>query len=52
MTRVLPEAYEHHERGGLTAEALRAFLFENAIRFYTEANPAFFAGTIISPELA
>ena len=45
MLDVLPELYEHIEHGWLDETAMRAFACDNAHRFYTDANPAFFAGT-------
>ena len=40
------------EQGVITADDFRALVFENPYRFYTEANPEFFAGTAIADKLA
>jgi predicted TIM-barrel fold metal-dependent hydrolase len=47
MNEVLEEAYENVERGWLDHDQFRAFTFENAARFYTDANPRFFEGTSV-----
>jgi predicted TIM-barrel fold metal-dependent hydrolase len=47
MHEVLPEAYEHVERGWLEASQFRAFMCDNAHRMYTDSNPDFFQGTVI-----
>ena len=41
------EAYELVEQGLITHEDLRAFVFENPVRFWTAVNPGFFEGTIL-----
>ena len=46
----LEEAYELVERGILDLDQLRAFLFENPVRFYGALNHDFFAGTAIERE--
>jgi len=51
VTQVLPEAYELVERGRLTPEQLRAFLFENPVSLFAGANPRFFEGTRVAPSL-
>ena len=45
MAHVLPEAHELVEDGLITDADFREFTFTNPVRFYTEANPSFFAGT-------
>ncbi len=50
MRRVLEESYEQVERGLLDAAQFREFSFENALRFYTDSNPGFFAGTALSEQ--
>ncbi|MCH2171767.1 amidohydrolase family protein [Myxococcota bacterium] len=47
MHHVLPEAHEHLEKGWLDSEQFRAFMCDNVMRMYTEANPDFFAGTVV-----
>jgi predicted TIM-barrel fold metal-dependent hydrolase len=47
MNEVLEEAHENVEKGWLDEAQFRAFVFENAARFYTDANPRFFAGTAV-----
>ena len=48
----LEEAYELFEKGILTGEQLRSFLFENPLRFYGSLNPDFFTGTALEKEAA
>ena len=43
----LGEAYELVERGILDLDQLRAFTFENPVRFYGSLDPTFFADTAI-----
>ncbi len=50
MARVLEESFEQVERGLLDAAQFREFSFENALRFYTDANPDFFEGTALAAE--
>ena len=52
MQGVLEESYEQVERGHLDSEQFRAFTFANAARFYTDANPAFFEGTLVEAAVA
>ena len=47
MHEVLPEAHEHLEKGWMDAGQFRAFMCDNAVRMYREANPKFFAGTVL-----
>jgi predicted TIM-barrel fold metal-dependent hydrolase len=47
MAHVLPEVYEQIEHGWLDTDQLRAFTYDNAVRFYTDSNPDFFTGTIL-----
>lgn len=47
MLDVLPEACENIEHGRMTADQFRAFVCDNAIQLYTDANPNFFAGTAV-----
>jgi len=48
MADVLPEAYEMVEKGLLTPDDLRDFLFGNPVRLYTGVNPDFFAATRVA----
>lgn len=52
MQQVLAEAYENVEKGWLSRSDFRAFVFGNAARFYTEANPRFFTGTVVEQAVA
>ena len=51
MTEVLEEAYENVENGSLDDDDFRAFVFANVARYYTEANPDFFAGTVVEQDV-
>ena len=52
MREVLEEAHELVERGLLTSEDFRDFVFANPVRFYTSVNPHFFRGTRVEREAA
>ncbi|MGE0684085.1 MAG: amidohydrolase family protein [Candidatus Binatia bacterium] len=52
MAHVLPEAYELVEDGLISEDDFRDFLFTNPIRFWGEANPSFFNGTVVEKEAA
>ena len=52
MEEVLGESYEQVERGHLDATQFREFTFSNAARFYTDANPRFFEGTVVESAVA
>jgi predicted TIM-barrel fold metal-dependent hydrolase len=47
MTKVLEEAYEPVERGLITEEGFRDFVFTNVATFYAGLNPDFFKGTAV-----
>jgi predicted TIM-barrel fold metal-dependent hydrolase len=47
MAAVVPEAYELVEDGLISADDLRDFMFANPVRFWGEANPGFFKGTVV-----
>jgi hypothetical protein len=49
---VVPEAHELVEHGLITAGDFRDFTFANAVRFWGEVNPDFFAGTVVATEAA
>lgn len=47
ISEVLAEAYEGCEAGLMSADEFRAFALDNAVRMYTDVNPAFFDGTTL-----
>ena len=48
MAGVLPEAYKLVEEGKIDHAQFRRFVFENPVRFWGEANPGFFEGTVVA----
>jgi hypothetical protein len=52
MRDVLPEAFELVERELITSANFRAFVFENPVSLWTDANPDFFAGTSLEAAAA
>ena len=52
MTEVLEEAYELVERGLITPDDFREFVFTNAVRLHTALNPNFFKGTVVEEAVA
>jgi predicted TIM-barrel fold metal-dependent hydrolase len=52
MAAVVPEAYELVEHGLITDGDFRDFVFANAVRFWGEVNPDFFAGTVVAKAAA
>jgi len=52
MNEVLEEAYELVEDGLITEDDFREFVFTNPLRFWGEANPKFFKGTVVENEAA
>ncbi|HXG19891.1 MAG TPA: amidohydrolase family protein [Methylomirabilota bacterium] len=52
MAQVVPEAYELVEDGLISEEGFRDFMFTNPVRFWGEANPDFFRGTVVEKEAA
>jgi len=50
MTHVVPEAYELVEDELISEDDFRDFVFANAVRFWGEANPNFFKGTVVEAE--
>jgi predicted TIM-barrel fold metal-dependent hydrolase len=52
MADVVPEAYELLEDGLISEDDFRDFTFANPIRFWGEANPSFFKGTVVEKEAA
>lgn len=51
MADVACEAYELVEHGLVSERDLREFLFENSVKFWAAANPAFFRGTAVESEV-
>jgi predicted TIM-barrel fold metal-dependent hydrolase len=51
MSKIIEEAYELVEHGIIDDEALRTFLFDNAIAFWTANNRDFFKGTLVEREV-
>ncbi|MBY0401854.1 hypothetical protein K2X89_16295, partial [Myxococcota bacterium] len=51
MREVVAELLEPIEKGWLTEADVRAFAFENPVRFYTDTNPRFFEGTAVEGEV-
>ncbi|MBI3250008.1 MAG: amidohydrolase family protein [Deltaproteobacteria bacterium] len=52
MTGVVPEAYELIEDDLVSEADFRDFTFANAVRFWGEANPNFFKGTVVESAAA
>ena len=48
MARDGEEAIEPLEKGLLSEDDFRDFMFANAVRFYTDTNPNFFQGTVLA----
>jgi predicted TIM-barrel fold metal-dependent hydrolase len=51
MTEVLPEVIEPLDKGWISSEDLRDFVFTNPVRFYTDTDPDFFVGTAIEDDV-
>ncbi len=49
---VVPEAFEMVEKGHVTSQDFREFMFTNAARLHTGSNPDFFRGTVIEQAVA
>jgi hypothetical protein len=49
---VLDEAYEQTEKGLMTDEDFRDFVFANPARFVTRMNPDYFEGTVVEDAVA
>jgi hypothetical protein len=52
MAEVVPEAYELVEHGLITGDDFRDFMFANAVRFWGQVSPDFFAGTVVEKAAA
>jgi hypothetical protein len=52
MNEALEEAYELVEDDLITEEDFREFVFTNPLRFWAEARPDFFKGTVVESEAA
>ena len=48
MHEVLPEAWEHVEHGWMDRARFRAFVCDDVVRMYGEANADFFADTVVA----
>jgi hypothetical protein len=46
------EAYELVEKGTLTGEDFRDFVFTNPVTLWTAMNPEFFKGTVVEREVS
>lgn len=51
LTQVLAESWALVEQGVISESDFKAWTFENPYKLYTDANPAFFAGTAIEDRL-
>jgi len=51
MREVVAEGYELVEKGLLSEEDFREFVFVNPVRLWTGMNPAFFKGTAVEKEV-
>jgi predicted TIM-barrel fold metal-dependent hydrolase len=51
MTEVLVEAYEGVEKGIMTEDDFRDFVFANPVRFWAGVNPNFFTGTAVESQV-
>jgi hypothetical protein len=51
MREVVAEAYELVEKGLLSEEDFRDFVFVNPVTLWTGMNPAFFTGTAIEKDV-
>ncbi|MBV7482938.1 amidohydrolase family protein [Bordetella sp. BOR01] len=52
LTEPLAESWDLVEQGVISAADFKSWVFSNPYRFYTEANPDFFAGTAVERKLA
>jgi hypothetical protein len=52
LRQVLAESRALVEQGVITESDFKAWVFDNPYKFYTEANPNFFAGTAVGELLA
>jgi predicted TIM-barrel fold metal-dependent hydrolase len=52
MREVVEESWELVEKGVIGKDDYRAFVFENAVRFWTANNPGFFRGTTVESAAA
>lgn len=52
LTEPLAESWDLVEQGVISEDDFKALVFGNPYRFYTEANPNFFAGTAIEKKLS
>ena len=52
MREVVEESWELVEKGVIGKDDYRAFVFENAVHFWTANNPGFFRGTVVESAAA
>jgi hypothetical protein len=52
MNECVPDAYSLVEKGLINEDDFRAFMFENPMSFFTDANPDFFKGTTVEDAVA
>ena len=52
MNQCVPDAYSLVEKGLINEDDFRAFIFENPMSFFTDANPDFFKGTTVEDAAA
>ena len=52
MLEVVEEAYELVEKGAITEDNFRDFVFTNPARMWTDMNPDFFKGTVVEKDIA
>jgi predicted TIM-barrel fold metal-dependent hydrolase len=51
MTEVLEEAYESIDKGFITEDDFRDFVFTNPVKLWTAINPDFFKGTVVEGDV-
>jgi len=52
MSILVEEAYEHVERGMMSEEDFRDFMFGNATKLFGSNNSDFFKGTVVEADVA
>ena len=52
LTDPLAESWDLVQEGVLSEDDFQAYVFGNPYKFYTEANPDFFQGTVIESKVA
>ena len=51
ITEITEEAYEMVEKGMMTEDAFRDFVFTNPTKLWTDMNPDFFKGTVVEKDV-